>query len=130
MYVKRITYMNNYNVFSLLIYVVFSMSPLLGVTEPKAQDLVIYFSLGEVETLPQLHLRVLLIRSENLLFQDETRQINNLTSKYIMEMSKLKHLQRFMTRFELAYKTFERLALRKRLSNTFKYTKMDKSLKI
>ena len=61
--VKLITYMNNYNGFDLLIYVVFSMSPQLGGRVPKAKDLVISSCLDEGETLPQFHLRYLQIRS-------------------------------------------------------------------
>ena len=45
-HVKPITYTNKDNVFDPLIAVVFSMSPKLGGHGPKAQDLVIYFSLG------------------------------------------------------------------------------------
>ena len=44
--------MNNDNEFYLLIDVVFSMSLQLGGLGPKSQDLLIYFFLGEVETLP------------------------------------------------------------------------------
>ena len=54
--VKLITYMNNENVFDLLIAVVFAMIPWLGGIGPKAQDLVIYFCLGEGRIIPQLHL--------------------------------------------------------------------------
>ena len=39
--------MNNDNDFDLLIDVVFAMSPKLGGLGPKAQELVIYFCLGE-----------------------------------------------------------------------------------
>ena len=36
--------------------------------------------------------------------QHKTVQINNLTVKYIMELSKLKHLQLYMAHFELNYR--------------------------
>ena len=85
--------MNNDNVFYLLIYVVFDISNQIGGLGTKSQDLVISFCLGEVETLPQFQIRALHIRSEIFLLQDETGQINNLIGKYIMELSKLKHLQ-------------------------------------
>ena len=108
--------MNNDNGFDLLIAVVFATSPQLGGLGPKAQDLVIYFRLGEGETLPQLHLRALHNRSENFLFQYQTGKIKNLTGKYIMELSKLKHLQRYTTPFGLDYKKFERLIQSQQLS--------------
>ena len=57
----------------------------------------VFFHLGEVETLPQFHLRALYIRSELNLFQDQTGQINNLIGRYIMELSQLKYIQRYMT---------------------------------
>ena len=78
--------MNNNNIFDLLIAVVFGMSPQLGGLGPKSQDLVILFFIGEGENPHQLNLRALHIRSENFLLQYKTRQINNLTGKYIMEM--------------------------------------------
>ena len=80
--------MNNDNVFDLLIAGFFAISPQLGVLGLKAQYLVISFRLGEGETLPRLRLRAIQIRSEIFLLQYETGQINNLTSKYIMELSK------------------------------------------
>ena len=80
--------MNNDNGFYLLIDVVFSVSPQLGGLVTKDQDLVISFRLGEGETISQFHLRALQIISENLLFQDETGQISNLTGKYIVELLK------------------------------------------
>ena len=91
--------MNNDNSFELIIAVVFSMSPLLGGLGPKYQDLVIYCHLGEGKKLPQFHLRALHARSENFLLQNKTGKINNFTGKYTMELSKLKHLQRYMTIF-------------------------------
>ena len=36
-----------------------------------------------------------------------------------MELSKLKHIQRYMTPFELDYRNFERLSQSQQLSNTF-----------
>ena len=86
--------MNNNDVFGLLIDVVFSIIPELGVLGPKSQDPPISFCLGEVETLPQSYLRALQIISEKVLMRYETGKINNLAGKYIMELSKLKHLQR------------------------------------
>ena len=56
--------MTIYNGFDLLIPVVFSISTRLRVLGPKYQDLVIYFRLGEVKTLPQFHLRALYIEIE------------------------------------------------------------------
>ena len=84
------------------------MSPQLGGLGLKDQDLVIPFRLGEGEPLSDFHLRALAIRSEVVLMRDQTVQINNLTGKYIMELSKLKHLQRYTTSFELEFRRFER----------------------
>ena len=69
-HVKLITYMNNYNWFDLLIDFFFIMSPQWGGLGPKYQYLVISLWLGEGETLPQLRLRALWIRSEIFLFWD------------------------------------------------------------
>ena len=77
------------------------MSPQLGGLVPKAQDLVIPFRLGEGETLSDFHLRSLTIKSEPLLTRYQTGIINNLTGKYITEISNLKHLQQYMTYVEL-----------------------------
>ena len=98
--------MNNDNGIELIIDVVFAIIPKLVVFGPKAQDLVISFILGEAETLPQLHFRALQIRSEIFFFCDETGQINNLTGKYIVEMSKLKHKQQYINIFEKHYRNF------------------------
>ena len=49
--------MNNDNGFDLIIVVVFAMIPQLGGLGPKSKDLVIYFHLGEGDSLPKLHLR-------------------------------------------------------------------------
>ena len=81
--IKLITYMNNYNGFDLIVAVLFVMSTQLG---DKAQDLLIYFRLGEGETPPQFHLIDIQIRNEIFLLQYETGQINNLTGKYIVEL--------------------------------------------
>ena len=102
-HVKIITYMNNDNVSDLIISVVFAMSTQLGGIGPKFQELVISFCLGEEKNLSQFLLRALQVRSEMLLLKYETRQINNLTGKYILELLKSKHLQHYMTRFELEY---------------------------
>ena len=85
------------------------MIPQLGVLGTKAQDFVISSRLGEGEKIPQLHLRALHIIGEILLLQDKIGQINNLTGKYIMELSKLKQLKRYMILFELDYIKFEGL---------------------
>ena len=100
--------MNNNNGFDLIIAVIFTNINSLGVLGPKSKDSMISFCLGEGETLPQLHLRDLHISSENFLLQDQIGQINNLTGKYIMELSKLKYIQRRITNFELNYRKFER----------------------
>ena len=51
--------------------------------------------------------------------QDQTGKINNPAGKYIMELSKLKDLQRQMTPFELNYRKFERQAQIQQISLTF-----------
>ena len=94
------------------------MSPQLEVLGPKDHELVIPFCLGEVEVLPKFHLRSLTIRSELDLLQDQTGKINNLTRKQIMELSKLKHLQRYMPPFEIDYRSFERQPQGQQLSLT------------
>ena len=98
--------MNNENVFELLIAVFFAMSNQLGRLGPKSQDFMIYFYLGEVETPPQFHLRALQIRSEMFLLQYQTGHIKNLIGKYIMKLSKLKYLQRYMNPFEPNHRKF------------------------
>ena len=77
--------MHYYNGFELLIAFSFSAIPQLGGIGPKAQDLVISFCLGEGESLPYFHLRDLSIRSELVLMIYQTRNINKLTGKKIME---------------------------------------------
>ena len=75
LYVKIITYNNNYNEFNFLIAVFLPMSPKIIVLGTKAQDLVISFQLGEYKSLPQFHLRSLWIRNNKFLLQDKTGQI-------------------------------------------------------
>ena len=65
-HVKLITYLNIGDYFDLIIAVLYSMSPQLGGLVPKAQDVVIYFCLGEGGNLPQFHLKTLQERSEKL----------------------------------------------------------------
>ena len=65
------------------------MRPQIGGLGHKTQDLVIHFLLGEGETLLELHLRAITIRSELDIFQDQTGVINNITSKYITKMVKI-----------------------------------------
>ena len=76
--------MNIDHIFGIRITVVIATIPQLGVLWPKAQALLISFRLSEGETLPKSHVRDLQVRSEIFLLKDETGQINNLTSKYIM----------------------------------------------
>ena len=56
------------------------------------------------------------MRTENLLLEDETVQINNLTGKYTTNLSKFKHLKKYTTIFGLYYTKFERLTQRHQLS--------------
>ena len=86
--------MNNDNVFDIIIYFVFAaLIPQLGLLRPKYQYLVISFPLGEGETITQFHIKALQIINEIFLLQYETGKIDNLTGKYIIELSKLKHPQ-------------------------------------
>ena len=110
--------MNNDNGFDLLIAVVFSMNTQLEGLGPRSQELFIYFRLVEIETLPQYHLRDFCIRSKHFLIKDKTGQIKNLTGKYIMKLSKLKHIQRYTTPYELDYRKFECLPQIYQLSTT------------
>ena len=96
------------NVFELIISVVFYMSPQLGGPGPKAKGLVIPFHPGEVEHLPDFYLRALTIISELELMIYQKGKINNPKGKYIMKLSKLKHLQWSMTSYEIEYRRFER----------------------
>ena len=96
--------MNLDNLFDLLVDIVFVMIPQIGGIWPKAQDLVIYFHLSKGETLLKYHLRYLQAKSENFLLNDKTEQKKNLAGKYIMELSKLKNLQCYTTKFELEYR--------------------------
>ena len=84
------------------------MIPQLEELGPKAQDLVIPFYLGGKESLPDFHLRSLAIINELVLMRYQTVHNKNLTGKYIMELSKPKHLQRYMNSFEIDFKRFER----------------------
>ena len=99
--------MNIYNLVDLICVVVFSMSPKFGVLGHKAQDLVILFFLGKVESLPQFHFRYLQSKSDIYLLNDKTRQTNNLTGKYIMEALNFKYLQCHIAPFKLEYRPFE-----------------------
>ena len=101
--------------FKILIPVFFSVIPQLGGLGPKAQDLVVPFRLCEGEPLIYFHLIPLAIRSELVFIRDQTVHINNLTGKYIMELSNLKHLQPYMTYFEIDFRRFERLPQRDQL---------------
>ena len=56
------------------------------------------------------------------MLQGETGQINNLTGKYIMGLSKLGHLQQYMTTFQLKYRKFERLPPRHQIFTIFNCT--------
>ena len=95
------------NVYELIITVVFSMIHQLGGLGPKSQDFLIPFCLVEGEPLTAFHLRSLAIISEIVSMRYQTLKINNLTGKYIMEMSKLKNLQRYMTYIEQDFIRFE-----------------------
>ena len=54
--------------------------------------------------------------------KDKKGHSNNLTGKYIMEMSKLKYIQRYMTSFDIYFRLFERLPQSDRLKHTFYHT--------
>ena len=56
------------------------------------------------------------------LLNDETGHINNLIGKYIMEISKMKHLQLYMNTFEQQYRKFDLKKHRQQLSTTFQNT--------
>ena len=92
----------------------------------------IYICLGKGGTLPQFHLQDIQARSSIFLLKDETGHINNLTGKYIMKLSKLKHIKRYMTTFELYCINFECLPKRQQLSTIFNYTieEVSETLKI
>ena len=51
--------------------------------------------------------------------QYQKGQINNLKVKYIMELSKLNHIQRYMNPFEINYRRFESYPQIQQLSLTF-----------
>ena len=114
--------MNIDNCFELLISVVVDIIPQLGGLGPKFRYLVISFCHGEGENLSQFHLRALKARSVFFLLKDETGKINNLTDKYIMELSKLKYIKCYITIFEPEYRNFEQLPQRYQLSTTFHFT--------
>ena len=78
--------MNNDSGFEILIFIVLAMIPQGGLILLKSQDLMIYFCLGELETLPKFHLRAIQIKSEIFLLQDQTGQINILTREKILEL--------------------------------------------
>ena len=107
------------NLFELIIAVVFAISTQIGGLGTKAKDFVIPFHLSEEETLSYFHLRTLAIRSELVLMRDKIGQINNLTVKYIMELSKLKHIQRYMNSFEIEFRRFGRQPQSDQLSIIF-----------
>ena len=67
----------------------------------------ISFCLGEGEPLPDFHLRALAIRSEIVLMRDLKGWIKKLTVKYNMELPNMKHLQSYMTSFEIYFRRFE-----------------------
>ena len=85
--------MNIDNEFDLIVAVAFSTSPQLGGIGFRSQEILISFFLGERDTLPQLKFRDIQSRSGNFLMNYKTRQINTLTGKYIIELSKLKHIK-------------------------------------
>ena len=55
------------------------------------------------------------------MLNDETGQTNNLTDKHIMGISKMNHIQRYMTSFELEYRQFERKPQIHQLNHTFPF---------
>ena len=91
------------------------MSPKLGVLGPKYQYFVIHFRLSEGELLTDFHS----IRSELVLIIYQTGHINILTVKYIMELSKLKHLQCYTNSFGIDFRRFESQPQSNQLSITF-----------
>ena len=95
------------------------MSPQLGGLGPKAEELMIPFRLGKGEPISDFHLRYIAIIIELLLMRYKTVYINNLTGKNIMELSKLKLLQIYMTPLELNYRSFERPPQSQQLSLIF-----------
>ena len=103
----------------IIIAVVFYMNPQLGGLGPKAQDLVIPFRLGEGEPLPDFHLIALVIISELLFRIYQTGQINNITRKYITELSNMKLLQHYMNSLDLDFRRFERQPQSNQLSIIF-----------
>ena len=98
---KLATHMHYENGFEIIIAIIFRISPQLGGIGPKYQDLVIPFCLSEGEFLTAFHILYLKIKSELISIKYKTCKINNLTRKYNMELSKLKHIQRYMTSFDI-----------------------------
>ena len=49
-------------------------------------------------------------------------KLKNLTGKYITELSKLRHIQLYLTTIKLDYIKFERLPQIQQLSTTIQYT--------
>ena len=54
--------------------------------------------------------------------RDNVGHINNLTGKYIIELSKLKHIQCYMTYFEIAFIPFERQPQINQLKHAFNHS--------
>ena len=113
--------MNIDNGFDLLIYVVFSNSPQFGGLGTKSQEFVVSFFPGQGKTLSQFRLRDIHPQNENHPFKYDTGQ-KKTTCKYIMELSKFKHLQCYMTKFEPDYRKFKQLPQRHQLTTTFQFT--------
>ena len=109
------------NNFELLVDVVFTMSNQLGGIEPKPEDLVISFHLWEKESLQEFHIWDLQAKTESYMLNDKTGQ-KNLTDKYIMEISKLNHLQLHIPLFELEYRKFKHKIQRHKFKNIFSFT--------
>ena len=122
-HIKLVTHMHYDNGFELLIALIFNVISQLGGLGPKSKDLVIPFCLGKLESLTEFHLISIAIKSDIILMGDKTGQINNLTGKYIMELSKLKHIQGYMTSFEVAFRKFERHPQSYQLKHTFVHSK-------
>ena len=93
--------MNHYNWFDIFVAFFFSVSPQIVSIRPKDYELVTSFQLIESELPPDLHLRALQSRSKIYLLNDNKCQKKNIAGIYIMEISKIKHLQHYMTYFEI-----------------------------
>ena len=92
--------MNNNNVYDLLVAVGFAMSFYICDIWPKSQDLVAPFKILKSESLPDFYMYDIQSRSNICLLSYNIYQKNFLTHKYIIKLSKIKHLQRYMTYFE------------------------------